>query len=324
MDKLYENMLIADRKLFSKRLDKKFLNRSVFESSIDFPREDLDSAIWDKEDDTYILRAEVKEKIFGILKRYPDVPLLEIAKEIRIVGSICTNQFLSESDLDIHIIPENLGNWSEKDIKLLMDWFSEHRDEISGYVGTHPAEVYIQLNPDQDLMSDGCYSLLSDKWLVGPKIVSMSTDPYDDFSRIAQDIRDEVEDADRLFSELKRDVIDYEVIKQAMEEMSGEDKERLLQKLHSKLEELEVGIEALYKERGEWVDTRHTASKPETPEQALKDVELAKNWKDVNATFKFIHRYQYLQVIKNLEELLSDEKITDEEVDKIKNIMGVE
>jgi len=89
------------------------LVESVRESSIDFPQESLDLAIWDKKDNTYTLREDVKNKILNILKKYPDIPLLEIAKEIHIVGSLCTNQFLPESDLDIHIIPdmEKLGKY---------------------------------------------------------------------------------------------------------------------------------------------------------------------------------------------------------------------
>jgi len=320
-DRLYENMLNADRKPFSKRLGRKSVH--ISESSIDFARDGLDDAIWIKEDDTYILREDVKKKILAVLEKYSDIPLLEIAKEIRIVGSLATNQYLDTADLDIHIVPKNPDDWSEKSIKLLMDWFNDHRDEIDGFVEKHPTEVYIQLNPNQDFMSDGCYSVLEDKWMVGPKIVPTSTDPYDDFSHIADIVRGSVKDADDLFAELKRDIIDYDTIKVAMEKMSGEDKQRLLQKLQDKLKELESGIEELYKERGEWVSARHNASKPATPEQALKDVELAKNWKDVNATFKFINRYQYLRTINNLEELLADEKISSDEVPIIKNIMGM-
>jgi len=88
------------------RLLEKILKNEVDESSIDFPQEDLDLSVWDKEDDSYTLREDVKKKILAVLEKYPDVPLLEIAKEIRIVGSIATNQFLPESDLDIHIVPD--------------------------------------------------------------------------------------------------------------------------------------------------------------------------------------------------------------------------
>jgi len=296
---------------------------SVDESSIDFPRESLDLAIWDKKDDSYILRGEVKKQIIDLISKYSDKNLNDISEEIHIVGSIATNQYIDEADIDVHIIPKSIDEWSEEETNKVRKWFNEHRDELDGYVDKHPIEVYIQLDPNQDLMSDGCYNILDDKWLTGPKVVPMNYDPYDDFSHIADDIRSTVEDADKLFGELKRDLIDYDVIKDAMERMSGEDKERLLQKLQSKLNELEDDIEALYKKRGEWVDTRHKASKPETPEQALKDVELAKKWRDTNAIFKFVNRYHYLKAINDLRNLLEDEEITPDEIDKIKSIMGV-
>ncbi len=299
------------------------LLEKIEESSIDFPRESLDSAVWDLEGKIPILRADVKKKILAILERYPDVPLLEIAEEIRIVGSIGTNQFLPTADLDCHIIPKNLEEWDEEKTNKVIRWFNENRDEIDGRIKAHPLEVYIQLNPSQDLMSDGVYDLLKDVWLVGPKIVPMSSDPYNDFSHIADDIRDTVEDADKLFGELKRDVIDFEVITDAMEQMSGEDKDRLVIKLEAKLEELEIDIEALYQKKGEWTAARRGASKPETPEQALKDVELARHWKDVNATFKFVNRYQYLRTINLLKELLGDDEISHSEVSVIKTIMGI-
>lgn len=299
------------------------LLEKMLESSIDFPREDLDSAIWDKKGDGYILKEEIKNQILSVIEKYPDVPLLEIAEEIHIVGSMGTNQYQANADLDIHIVPKNVDEWDEEGTNKVIRWFNENRDEIEGHIEAHPIEVYIQLNPNQDLMSDSCYNLLEDEWLVGPKIVSMGSDPYDDFSHIADDIRNAVEDADKLFGELKRDVVDFEVIRTAMERMSGEDKDRLLQKLQDKLDELETDIEALYKEKGEWTDARRGASKPETPEQALKDVELAKEWRDTNATFKFVNRYQYMRTIKNLKDLLADEEITPDEVDQIKSIMGV-
>ena len=207
--------------------------------------------------------------------------------------------------------------------KKVIQWFNENRESIDGFIDKHPIEVYIQFNSAQDLMSDGAYDLLEEEWLVGPKIVPEDFDPYENYSHIADDIRNSVEDADKLFGELKRDVIDYQVIKQAMEEMSVEQKELFLEKLGRKLEEIESGIEELYRQKGEWTDARRNASKPETPEEALEDAELAKNWDDTNAAFKFINRYQYLRIINDLKELLKDNKLTPKEVDKIQGIMGV-
>lgn len=302
---------------------RKLLEKILVESSIDFPQKDLCDSVWDKEGNIYIINSEVKKKIFSVLEEYPNKDLLDIAEEIHVIGSLATNQYLSDSDCDIHIIPENIKDWSEKEVDEVIKWFNKHRDEFDGYIADHPIEVYIQLDPNQDLMSDGCYDLLNDKWLTGPKIVPMDYDPYEDFSHIADDIRDAVESADVLLGELKRDVIDYDVIKQAMERMSGKNKKKLLQKLQDKLNEIEDDIEVLYSKRKEWVDARRKASKPATPEQALEDVKLAKQWKDINATFKFINRYHYLRTIKDLQELLVDEEITPDEIPIIKDIMGV-
>lgn len=82
------------------------LEKILDESSIDFPQLDLDTSVWDKKNSIYILKPGVKKRILDVISKFPDVPLLEITKEIRIVGSLCTNQFLSESDLDIHIVPD--------------------------------------------------------------------------------------------------------------------------------------------------------------------------------------------------------------------------
>lgn len=296
----------------------------ISESSIDYPRADLDLYVWDRyEDGTYTLREGVRAKILEIISKYPDKNLEDIIESVRIVGSIATNQYLDNCDVDVHIVPKNIKDWSEDEVNKVIKWFNKHRDEIDGYIGSHPVEVYIQVNPNQDLISDGCYDLLKGEWLTGPKIAPMDYDPYEDFSHVAKDVRDVVEDADILLGELKRDVIDYEVIRSAMERMSGEDKERLLQKLQDKLNEIEDDIETLYKKRGEWVDARRKASRPDTPEQALKDVELAKRWRDTNAVFKFVNRYHYLKTIKDLKELLADEEITPDEIDTIKSVVGV-
>jgi len=299
------------------------IKENVSESSIDFPREGLDLAVWNKEDDSYTLREDVKKKILAILEEYPDIVLKDIVDTIHIVGSIGTNLYEDDCDIDVHVIPKDFTGWNEKKVREVWNWFNDHRDEINGYVEKHPIEIWIQTDVNQDLLSDGCYDLLVNKWKKGPMVVPMDYDPYEDFSHIADDIRAVSRDADILFGELKRDVIDYDVINRAMERMSGEDKKRLLQKLQAKLEEIENDITVLYTKKKSWVDIRTSVSKPATPEQALKDVELAKKWRDTNATFKFVNRYHYLRTINLLKELLGDDEITPDEIDKIKNIMGV-
>ena len=68
---------------------------------------------------------------------------------------------------------------------------------------------------------------------------------------------------------------------------------------------------------------RRKSSTPATEEDALKDVELAKKWRDSNAIFKFLNRYKYFHTINTLEKIIEDEEITPEEMDVVKKIVGV-
>jgi len=313
INNLFENIMEVTDQSYSGRLR---------ESSIDFARKDLDPQVWKNEGNSYILQPQVKERILNVLGQYPGVDLVGMAQRIAIVGSITSNQYQDDADIDVHIVPKDITGWDAGKVTQVQQWFNVHRDDVDGWVGSHPIEIYIQTIPAQDDLSVGVYDIQKDTWLVGPKKVDLDYDPYDDFSNIADDVRSSVKNADSLFGELRRDIIDYDTIKQAMGRLSGDAKQKLLNSLRNKLEELEDNITALYGERGKWVAARRGASKPKSSQQALHDVELVKKWQDENAIFKFINRYKYLKIINGLEELLSDDKISPNEIDKIKRIMG--
>jgi len=296
----------------------------LWESLIDFAQPDLPSEVWDKDANRgYKLAEDAERKILDTLRKYPE-DLLSIAKEMHIVGSLTSNQYLEDSDLDVHIVPKDLSAWDDKKVSVVVKWFINNRDKLKAYIGKHPIEVYIQTNVAQDYLSPGIFDFITKKWIKGPKIVPSNYDPYEDFSDIAGELRNSVKDADLLFGELKRDIIDYETIKAAMGKMSSEDKKSFLVKLEAKMKEIEKDVDSLFLKRKEWIDARHTATKPlVSVEQALRDVSLAHKWRDANALFKLIHRYQYLSVIKDLKDIISDEEeITPDEIDKIKGVMG--
>jgi hypothetical protein len=297
-------------------------DRALNDSSIDYPRVDLDPAVWEKEEGFYFLRQEIKDRILYLLDQYPDADLLQRAREIRVVGSIGSNLYLDNTDIDVHVVPEDFSKWNEVRVKEVQDWY-EDNESLDIHVGKHPIEVYVQLNPNQDLMSVAVYDVLEDTWIEGPKIVPLDYDPEKEFSHIVDDVRQSVGDADLLVGELRRDVIDYDTIVQAMAHLPAENKGRLCARLKNKLEEIEKDIEQLYLKRKGWVDARHKASRPQTPEQARRDIELAKKWEDINAMFKYINRYNYLRAIEDLEKLIRDDsRITPNEIDIIKGTLG--
>jgi hypothetical protein len=247
--------------------------------------------------------------------------LKAISSKIRIVGSITSNQYTEETDIDVHIVPKSVKDWNDKSSKKLKKWFDENRDKIHGYIGSHPIEVYIQVHENQDLLSIGLYEVLTRQWIKGPKLVPLDYNPYEDFSHIADDIRDTVEDADLLLGELKRDVIDFETLHSAMKRMSATQKKQFLNFLEKKLDEIEEGINELYRLRKDLVKTRQVQI-PKTPEDALQDVQRAKSWEDANALFKFVARYNYLRVIQDLKDLLEDDGLSVRDINTIKQIVG--
>ncbi len=293
----------------------------LLESVIDFPKSGLSTNIWIKSGNTFTIKPDVKSKILSILESYPDVDLTSIAQEIRIVGSICSNTYSDDADIDVHIVPKKDSKADEAFQKEVMKWVRRHEDEPWFNINGHPIEIYIQLNAAQDLLSDGCYDLLEDKWLAGPKIVSMDYNPYEDFAGIFDDIRSSVREADNLFGELKRDVIDFDVIKDAINRLPVQYQNKLLVTLKQKLEEIEEDIVRLYKERKDWSDARKNASKPDSVEQARNDIELAKSWKNTNAIFKMISRYRYMKTIQLLEKLANGRSVKPSDVEIIKHIL---
>ncbi len=294
----------------------------VNESLIDYPKTDLSKEVWDKVGSKYYLKQEVEGKILSLLTKH-NPNLLKMAQEVRIVGSICSNQYLDDSDIDVHIIPKNPEYFNESSVRAIMKWYEIRRDELNAYVGKHPIEVYVQLKPAQDYLSYGLYLVLYDVWKKEPKITPLDYDPYTDFEDVLEDVRSYVEDADSLFGELKRNVVDYEVIKGALRDMPAQSRTKLLQQLVQKLKDIEDNIEDLYKEKKEWTDLRTEHSSPETPEQAKQDAELVKDWKNVDATFKFINRYKYMRTIRDLYALIEDEdSLNSNDVNIIKGIIG--
>lgn len=294
----------------------------ISESVIDYPRETLDPQVWNKVGDGYKLIKSVKEFILKVLESYGNTPKInKLADKIHIVGSICTNQYNDDTDIDVHlVIPENSVYYKDENFKdSVHNWFKKPGNEK--FVGKHPIEVYIQFNPNQELLSDGVYDIILDKWIKGPKILPLDYDPYDDFSDIMDDVRSVVKDIDLLMGELKRDIIDYDVMKKALLTIPAKYRGKLYTKIQSKLDEIENGIRELYNERNDLIKNRELISQPSTPEEALNSVELAKEWRDNNAIFKFVSRYKYLKIIKDLEEIM-DDGIDDNDINSIKKIIN--
>ena len=135
-----------------------------FESILDKPREGLDPVVWkDAGDGKFVLTDEAQSKIQTLLDWVGGTFGLK-DMSARITGSITSNQYSDDSDIDVHISFDGLTNDNSDEMnKALRAEFEEnfkdlHTDSIR--IGSHPLEVYFQANPFQDMMSVGCYDFM--------------------------------------------------------------------------------------------------------------------------------------------------------------------
>lgn len=303
--------------LDSREIDKLF---GLTESSIDFPKEGLDSTVWEKKGDEYMLSTAATTEILKALEGYPDLNLLEAAAEIWIVGSICTNLYEDDSDIDVHV--QLKDGFSPELQKSVMKWSKQNKH----FIRNNPIEIYLQDNPAQDMAtSDAVYDMRAGKWLKGPALVDKDYNPYEVYSSVLTKVSDLAKEADVSLGELKRDVIDYQVIKDAVGQLPEESKAKVKAFLDDKLAEVNSIIDELLKDKKEWIDYRRSTKMTNSPEDAIKDVETVRKWKDVNATFKLLNRYGLLKVITALEDIAGEDKIVShEDVPSVAAVVGVE
>lgn len=302
--------------------------RQIFESSISFPSKDLPLDIWERVNDGYIIKPELKEKILNALSKYPNLDLLGLAEAIHIVGSIGTNLYDKDADIDIHIVvdPANVDT-PEETQRDVMNWFKNNRDEEDWWVGSHPFEVYLQLDPIQDYYSDTIYDLLSDEWLKPHKTYELDYNPYEVYGNVFDKLQQLTAPADLAIGELRRDVIDYNRLMEAVQNADVAVQAKLQKYLDEKLDELESDIEELAKNKEIWRGVRHNNSivtsdmSPDDILANIKDLAQSDEWKQGNALFKMLDVYQYMVLTNNLKKLLDGGELTDADVPRIEQFL---
>lgn len=295
--------------------DEVALCSKLFESSIDFPRKDLDLSVWKKEGVKYQLRGESKKSIIDAIKSYEQIDLLKLSERIWIIGSICTNLYEDDSDIDVHLVLDESVKNPDAVQKAVKQWTNDE----PFYIQDHPIQLYIQNVPEQDLISDGIYSLDEMQWVKGPYFVDNNYNPYEVYHDVIDRISSNAQLADIHLGELRRDVIDYEVLKDAYSKLPNISQEKVKLYLNMKLEEIDHDIEQLLIDKKQWVDLRRQSSIGFTADEFKSNVNIIRSWKNSNALFKFINRYGYFRVISELEKIVSkDTELTDQDVKHVR------
>lgn len=292
--------------------------KDIFESIIDFPKKVLNPEIWYKKHNTFVMNPDLKKYVLDII---PDIEkeIGYIVNGIRLTGSNTSTQYTSDTDLDFHLtIDEKSKNKIDDLNKIIKDKF-----KTSFIFKTHPVEFYIQSNIFQDLASIGCYDVLEDEWLVGPDLKPTTYNPYEEFKSIFSEIESVCSAMDIKLGQLSRRINDYDTLMSALKTFEPSRKTEITTKLSDIIQNIYKLIESLSQDKDALRKERQDKTTPKNDVESDK-LRNDKQWKRVDAKFKFINKYGYLKIISDLQDILADSTgdLGKAEVQKIKHTLS--
>ncbi len=289
----------------------------ITESILDPTHKILSKDVWDSKNDSYILKSEIKNYIANTLKQYLESNNIntEDVKNLYVVGSITGFKYNEKSDVDVNVGLQT----SEENMEIL----KKHLNDVNGKPipnTTHPLNFYF-LPFDTELKTgDFTYDILDDNWIESPKVIKEDIDYISVTTLAISECRAVDGDED----ELRRDLIDYFLLKHDLEEIY----ELVLPKNEN---EIFADLDNLKKRLIQIHNYRNLAFSGDEKEKYLttvtSDVE-DNNYTINNIVYKHLERYGYLDRLKQYNKIHkmlieSNKSITDEIEKGFKDILGI-
>jgi predicted nucleotidyltransferase len=286
----------------------------ITESIIDIPRRTYAPGVFDNADTK---EPKIKSEIIGmIMKQFTDFKKEYPILDYSLIGSILTKRYRDDADLDINILFDVPKEKQEEErIRLSKKYLSvKNPDNVQGKLipGTkHPINYYFitdkKTYDDQNKKADAVYDIGKNKFIKRPDDFVFDIDTY------IKDFNKKVQEIDVIRGELKRDIIDYDELK----DLTPNDILDLQDKINSKLEEIEDNIQQIIK-IGDNVeaDRRAAFDTDMTPDEIR--IYGIKNRLPKNVIYKMLEKYHYLKFYKKCKQILDDGKVSDKEIDDLK------
>ncbi len=174
----------------------------------------------------------------------------------------------------------------------------------------HPINYHFNFVDEGEDLSDNfdnIYDIDSGSWK------KQTEDRYIDPEEFMDEFDERIQEIDLNAMEIRRDIIDIDMLKS----MPKEEIEGLTEMVETKLEEIEGDIEAMLDLEDGIADERREAFKNVTPSE-LKELG-SKNALPINIIYKLMERYYYMDLIKTLGDILhEDDEIEQEDIPEIK------
>jgi len=288
--------------------------KTFTESIIDIPRRTYAPLVFDDADTK---NPKIKKSVIDLIEKQieefeKEYPVIKIA----LIGSILTHRYRNDADLDINIlfdVPEEKRE--EERTRLSKKYLSaSNPDNIQGKLipgSQHPINYYFitdeKTYDDQNLKADAVFDIRGQKFVKRPEDFTFDINLY------LKDFQKKVDEIDMVKGELKRDIVDYDELKELK---PGEIKD-LEKRIKSKLDEIEKNLQDLI-DIGDTVDAERRAAfdKDMTPDE-IKQFGI-KNRLPKNVVYKLLEKYHYLTFLKKCKKILDDGEVSDDEIDSLR------
>jgi len=288
--------------------------KSFKESIIDIPRRTYAPGVFDNADTD---NPKIKSEIIGmIMKQFTDFKKEYPILDYSLIGSILTKRYRDDADLDINVLFDVPKEKQEEErVRLSQKFLSaKNPDNIQGKLipGTkHPINFYFitdkKTYDDQNKKADAVFDIGKNKFIKRPDDFEFDSNLY------VKEFERKVQELDVVKGELKRDIIDYDELK----DLNPNDILNLQDKINTKLEEIEDDLNLITK-IGNTVDAERRAAfdKDMSPDEIR--LYGIKNRLPKNVIYKMLEKYHYLKFYKKCKKILDDGKVTDDEIDSLK------
>jgi len=293
-------------------------NMRLLESIIDIPRKNYAPAVFDDADTS---NPKIKPSVVVLINKQLEMfeeeyPVLKVS----LIGSILTKRYRNDADLDLNVLFDVPADKQEEErLRLSKKYLSvSNPDNIQGKLipGTkHPINYYFitdkKTYDDQNKKADAVFDIEGNKFVKRPEDFKFDVNVY------IADFNKKVQELDVVKGEMKRDIIDYDELK----ELQPDDILNLQEKINEKLEEIEDSIKDIIKiGDGLDADRRAAFDTDMTPDQIQKFG--IKNRLPKNVVYKMLEKYHYLAFYKKCKKILDDGEVTDAEIDSLKEAKG--
>ena len=286
----------------------------ITESIIDIPRRTYAPGVFDNADTK---EPKIKSEIIGmIMKQFTEFKKEYPILDYSLIGSILTKRYRDDADLDINILFDVPKEKQEEErIRLSKKYLSvKNPDNVQGKLipGTkHPINYYFitdkKTYDDQNKKADAVYDIGKNKFIKRPDDFVFDIDTY------IKDFNKKVQEIDVIRGELKRDIIDYDELK----DLTPNDILDLQDKINSKLEEIEDNIKQIIKVGDNVESDRRAAFDTDMTPDEIRIYGI-KNRLPKNVIYKMLEKYHYLKFYKKCKQILDDGKVSDKEIDDLK------